>query len=264
MLSVVVLLGGCNSQDVFSRYASPEDQANARYNIELLQQHRFAELTKNLEPTLQGPELPVELEKMAAGIPAGQPTSVKLVSAGWFRIAGETKRTMSFEYEFPGRWVLADLTTVTSDGSTRIIAFHVKPLADSLENQNRFTLHGKGMSQYLMLAIAVADILFCISVFVVCLRTPALRKKWLWAILCFVSAFRINVNWTTGEFTSNLFFLTFPPASMESQLYGPWIVYAGVPVGAIVFLVYRAALRKRDSDPLPAAPPDALSRLFPS
>jgi hypothetical protein len=259
MFALTVLLGGCNSQDALSRFASPEDQANARYEVELLQQRRFDELTKYVDPKLQGPELPAMLEKMAAHFPVGQPTSVKLIGGYVLSIGGGTKRTLTFEYEFSGHWLLADLTTVTSGEGTRIVAFHIQPLAGSLENQNRFTLHGKGAPQYSMLLMAVLDIVFCIVAFIVCLRTPMLRNKWLWAILCFVSAFRVNVNWTTGQFTFNPFFLNIPPAGFGSQMYGPCILYAGIPLGAIVFLVVRS--RKPDSAPITTAPLPSLSEL---
>ena len=247
VLALTLLLGGCSSQNSLNAVVPPEDQANVRYNIELLQQRRFAELTKNVDPSAQGPDLPAELEKMAANIPAGQPTSVKLVGAHWLSINGETKRNMIFEYEFSGHWLLVNLTTVTSGSSTKIAAFRIQPLTDSLENQNRFTLHGKGVAQYGALTFAVLEIVFCIVVFIVCLRTQGLRKKWLWAILCLVSVVRINVNWTTGEFSSKLFYFNIPPAGLDSQLYGPWMLYAGIPVGAIAFLVIRALRPRPDS-----------------
>jgi len=135
-------------------------------------------------------------------IPAGEPTSIKLVGAQRFTSAGATTVNLTFEYQFADRWILTNVMTKTKDGAATLVGFHVYPEAASLEATNRFSWAGKGALQYGVLAVAC--VLF------------GFGKFW--------------VNWTTGEWGIQPLTFQLFSASSVSAPYGPWIVSVSLPV----------------------------------
>jgi hypothetical protein len=112
----------------------------------------------------------------------------------------------------------------------------VPPIADSLENLNKFTLVGKSALQYLMLACDVGSLVFTLYVFALCIRWKDMKPKWLWLIIVLVGVGKFAVNWGTGQWTYQLIAIQIPCFSMTRPFCGPWTVAAYVPLGAIAFL----------------------------
>jgi hypothetical protein len=65
------------------------------------------------------------------------------------------------------------------------------------------------------------------------------KKKWLWLIFIVVGIGKLFVNWTTGQVFFTPLAIQLPPAGANAQLYGPWLVYVSIPLGAIIFLIMR-------------------------
>jgi hypothetical protein len=192
--------------------------------------------------------------------PAQEPVSTKVV--GFRSSLGNDGRTeITLEYEFPQKWLLAEVVTQKSGGVTTIVGFHITPIADSLENLNRFTLAGKSTSQYAILSRAVLAPLFSLFVFVVCIKTTMGKKKWLWLIFILIGIGKLVVNWTTGQVFFTPLAIQLPAAGANAQLYGPWLVYVSMPLGAIIFLTMRRSLtgsvQRTQEGPL-ATPPDVM------
>jgi hypothetical protein len=86
----LLLLGACSPQATLEKFTSPAEQSVARQYIDDLRHREFAAIEKNSDPTIAGPELDNTLAHMAELIPAGDPTSIKLVGAQRFSSAGAT------------------------------------------------------------------------------------------------------------------------------------------------------------------------------
>ncbi len=130
------------------------------------------------------------------------------------------------------------------------------PAADS------FASLAQGSGQYGVLLLALAAIVISIYGFISCLRTPMGRKKWFWAVICLFGVGRIAVNWTTGAISFTPIWIGMPPAgAFMVPLYAPWIVYASLPVGTTVFLIWKSRLtRTRTASSVPdiAAAPSGI------
>lgn len=83
------------------------------------------------------------LKKMSEAIPPQDPISVKVIGAQQVRNPDLYRINLSFEYQFPSKWLLINVATQKKDGVLTIIGFNIYPLQDSLENLNKFTLAGK-------------------------------------------------------------------------------------------------------------------------
>lgn len=181
---------------------------------------------------------------MAATIPDGNPISIKTVGASGTCTTGKGCTTIvDLEYQFPSNWLFVELTVNRKDSATTITSFRVRRLEQSIEEQNRLTLAQKEPLQYVLLAAALGSALLVLYAMVVCIRTPIMRRKWLWFLLTVVGLSRVWVNWTTGDVDYHIVWIHIPPASIWQDTYGPWSVSVSIPLGALIVLIYCAHLR---------------------
>lgn len=243
----IVFLGllatACSQEDWMRKIAPPEEQENARHFIEQLRNRDFADIKMAADQSIAGDLTDGMLEKMAALIPTEDPTSVKLVGANRFssKEVGTTLN-LSYEFQFGDKFILINVARKIKDGAATIVGFRIQPLSESLETLNRFTLANKSMFQYGALAAAVGAAIFTLYALVVCARTKIARRKWLWILFILFGFGKIMVNWTTGAWGFNIFFVQLFSASARAAYFGPWIVSFSLPIGAAAFLSKRKEL----------------------
>lgn len=238
-----MILSGCgDSADQMKKFTPPEDEAVAKNYIDLLRHNKFELVENDFDPSIKSSSTQDTLAKMAAAIPAQAPISVKVVGAHSFSDSNRRQINLAFEYQFPSKWILINVATQKKDGVTTIIGFHVYPLADSLENLNKFTLKGKSPFQYAVLAFAALIPLFIIWTLVLCIRTKIEKRKWLWIIFILFGVFRLSINWTTGQWQAAPFYFSFLGSSAFAPAYGAWLISISLPLGAIIFLIRRKKL----------------------
>ncbi len=132
----------------------------------------------------------------------------------------------------------------SQNGKSAITSFYVEPESESLEAANRFTLRGRQPVQYVILSAGIVSIAVMLYALVLCIRTPMEKRKWLWIVIILLGLGKVAVDWTSGEISYHIFWISIPPAWMGAELYGAWIVTVSVPLGALPFLVLRGRLRK--------------------
>jgi len=239
------VLAGCSSNHQLDAIASPEEQAAARSTIDQLRARNFAAVEPALDRSVFGAEPRALLEEMAAHLPAQAPSSVKLVGAHKHVFNGVERLNLSFEFQYERSWMVANVATETQAGRRTIIGFNLYPRTQSLEEENRFRLAGKSLVHYAVLAAAAAAVAISVAAAIACLRTRALRRRWAWALVSFLGLTQFALNWTTGQWRFSLVWFLLPPAGAVAPLYGPWIVTAALPVGAVIALVARARAVRR-------------------
>jgi len=233
------MLSGCDQDSLMKKFTPPEDEAIATNYIAMLRQNQFEPIQKNLDPSLKSVLTQDVLVKMAAAIPAQDPISVKVIGAQQDHYPNLYRINLSFEYQFPSKWLLINVATQKKDGVSTIIGFNIYPLSDSLENLNKFRLAGKNLLQYVTLAFAVLIPVFILYALVLCIRTKMEKRKWLWIISILIGIGKFTVNWTTGQWgIAPLSFQLFG-ASLFAPPYGAWLISVSLPLGAILFLLRR-------------------------
>lgn len=255
MVLMLALLASCSQSSLMKSVSSSADEKVATHYVDLLRDHQYAQIEKDIDPSLRKPNMHDELLAMAAVIPAQPPLSVKLVGAHVFKSPGVYKTNYAFEYQYPDRWLLISVATQTKDGVFTLIGFSTNKLKDSLEHANLFTLAGKSPLQYLVLAAAVLIPLFCIFALVLCARTPIPKRKWLWIIFILLGVGTLSVNWTTGQWGCMPISVMLLGASMTKPLFGAWTLSISVPLGAIWFLARRGTFL-RESRITRSLPPE--------
>jgi hypothetical protein len=256
VLFALLSLSGCNQSDMMDKMTPHEDEAIAKNYVKLLRDNQFELIEKDLAPNLKGPNIRETLVSMAALFPVQDPISVKVVGAHVSYVveahaspvstngSNSSNTDITFEYQFPERWLLASVVTQKKDGGISIIGLKVNTISDSLENLNRFTLSGKSPVHYAILTLAFLLPLFILYVLVLCIRTKIERRKWLWIVFILFGIGQFAMNWTTGQWGLNLLQVQLLGAGAFSPLYGAWTVSVSLPLGAIIFLFWRNRLTK--------------------
>ncbi|MGH8853312.1 MAG: hypothetical protein ACREWI_03430 [Telluria sp.] len=237
-LLLCFFLVGCDQSALVDKLASEEEQAFARSQVEHVRLREFEAIERWLEPRLHTPELRDTLGTTAGLIPGGALLSVKTVGVQRHMRDGVTTLSTTLEYEFTEGWILAKVIVAQRDGARTITGFHIYSRTQSLADENRLTLTGKGTAHILMLAATLGAFVVSVVALVRCIRTRSLHRKWLWILFIIAGFGKFTMNWTTGAFDVFPISLQLFSAGVMAQLGGPWMVSFSFPLGAIVFLVY--------------------------
>jgi uncharacterized membrane protein YqjE len=250
LLPLLALAAGCTHRDAVLNVPAA-DQALAMTYVDLLRARKFDDIDRAAIPSVRGPKLYAALLKMADTLPEKEtPSSRKLVGAQVNTDQDGTTTNVVFEYDFSGKWVLANVVLLRKPGSVSLAGLSVRPIPESLEEHHRFRLTGKSVVHYVALALAIVFPLLTLYALVACVRTKtSWWKKSLWGLFILVSIGSFTINWTTGETQLSALAVGLFGASATGALYGPWTLSVSLPLGALVFMLRRKVL--------PAAAPNA-------
>lgn len=241
-VALTLALVGCGKQQLLDKFTTPGEQAAAKGYIDLLRQQQYEAIEKTMDPSLTGPSIRQTLVVMSAIIPTARPISVKLIGAQRFKSAEFSTINLSFEYQYPTTWLVANVAFKQQGIRQTIIGFHVYLQSTSLEERNKFGLAGKTRLEYIVLVLVAVVPLFIIYTLIVCIRTPFKGKKWPWVLFILFGVGKLAVDWTTGESSFGIVSFQLLGAFGASQLYGPWILAVSFPLGAIMFLLNKKRL----------------------
>ena len=241
-ITVAVLsLAACDMKSAYDKFIPKEDKAFGESYFSSLQARDFDSLEARVDPKLRTPDLRAKLADMATLFPATErPLSVEAVGANTFITPELSQDNLTLQFHFSGGWVLGNLVIQRKGDQVAVMGIHVQPIADSLENLNRFTLAGKGWVHLAALVVAILVPSFIIFCLILCIRTPIPQRKWLWLLITLMGIGQFSFNWATGQIAYKLFaFQLFSCGAFKMGPYAPWVFVVSAPVGAIVFLVKR-------------------------
>ena len=262
VVALIALLAGCLDQKAWvQKFAPKDDDELARRFIKAIRTAQYGEAISMLDRRIEaGPE---QLNKLHAILDHGEPLNIELIAAhSQFFSAGTASKQsvqLTYQVQFRDAWVVAAVEIQQDAVGRRIVNTRFDPIPDSLQALNRLTFQGKSIVHYVVFAFAIAIPLFIITTVVVCVRSRV-RRRWLWIIFVLLGFGQLQLNWTTGEWALRpLSFLLPGAAAFRAGFYGPWTISIALPVGAIVFLICRRRLRRKDEPPplphVPTPPP---------
>lgn len=218
----------------------PQVDSEVRSVFDQARHHENKELAARLDPSL-GDRAIAQLPTVEGYIPTDEPRGRKTLGTNTVRVSGqgETVSTTD-EYDYGDRRILVDtqLYRATNSRAWQVQGFHVQAATTAELASNRFSLMGKSAFQYLFLLFTVASPLLMLAALIKVVRTPGLKRKWLWGILAFAGLVALRMNWTTGQLSYQILTIQLIGAGAVRGLsaFSPWILSATVPVGAVLIL----------------------------
>lgn len=246
---LTLLLSACTVASWNERLSTPEERAFAEQNVRAIQSGDMRWLAKVADPDTMGNFSAKQLAQIRALTPAG-PANLITVTVSTLSSGSQTATYKTFSYELGAgqRWAMLQIYLHPASGSIQLAGLHVFPLDRSPSEANALSFAGKGAIHYLWLALMVAAVATSLTAFVLILRTPGLKLKWLWAVGSLLAFANFQLNWTTGEWGIwPISFLLFGASGFRSDPLLPWVMSFGIPIVAVLFLV-RRALRSRTAE----------------
>lgn len=219
----------------------PDEVQDGKQVLALLADNQFDEIESHLHPSVNNPKTKSQLRKVAEYFPSTSPIEVKAIGSNTYTNEETWKGIFTFQYEYPNSWLAASVTLQRENNSQpKIVGINVRSLEGDLEQLHKFELIGKSLAHYIILLGAIAIPAFIVFAFVLCIRTPISKRKWLWTIFILIGFVQVSLNWTTG--TINLHPLSFQllgAGFSKASPYAPVVLLVAIPIGAIVFIIRR-------------------------
>lgn len=252
------MMAGCGGQGLFGRAAPAEDVEFAKSYLALFGARAFPAIEMGMDPSIRDAQTRQRIMLMASVIPPGEPKSVQLAGSRSTSSGSDSTSYLTFQYQYPDRWVAADVIVFRHNHAAVIKGVQLRPLKEPLQQLNRVTFAGKGVVHPILLLAALLVFGFVLWTFVQVLRSPAPGMKWAWAIFVLLGVVRFTFNWTTGALNIAPFGLQLLGSTFSKpSSFDPLIISTSIPIGAIVYLFQRRDWREDGAIPPPrsAAPP---------
>ncbi|MCC5879701.1 MAG: hypothetical protein JJU03_07390 [Idiomarina sp.] len=251
-----VILASCT--DISDRLIPKVESDFAKEYLSRLMAEDYEYVRGYFSPQLVPMVSDTQLTQIAGFFHSGEVLSVELIGSEVHVNGDQWQGNFTFEYEFESGWNLASVALERVAESYQVIGFHVYQTEGSQGAVNAFTLADKSPLHFLMLVMAIGVVLFVLVTFIIFIKTPMPRKKWLWGIFILLGFSALRLNWTSGELVFQLLNLTLFGAAIQSPgPAAPWILSVSFPLGAVLFwLKRRKLLRERaDEESWPAQAP---------
>lgn len=242
---VACVLAGCDQEKLIAEVTPKEDLDYAKQYVALIRKSDFAAVEAAMAPSLKTPQLKPTLALMASMIPPEPPISIEVVGVQTARSEdGASSTDLTLQYQFPNSWLLVQIVIRRAAGAVIVDTIYFTPLQSSYKELNAFTLGGKPVLSYAILAWSIAVPIFIVASLIGCLVTPIPKRKWLWCIMVFVSVGSVGLNWTTGAIDFSLIWIgVLNLGFTQLGVDGPYYFESTIPIGAIVFWIKRRTWR---------------------
>ncbi len=217
---------------------NPEDVALAKSYFELLRGGHADQVEDLIDSSVRDSLPDSVFEDLVATIPQEAPSSVEVAFVDSRCQRGSCEEAIILEYKYRAERVLFNLALLKERGHISIMGIHLTHIPDSFVEENKFTLLKKGPSQYLILTMGIAVAVFSLYSLVRCILARIGWRKWVWAAFILVGLTKLTVNWTTGELRFDFPAVVLLWVDAIPVKYGPWMISASLPLGAILFLVF--------------------------
>ena len=245
-LLLSILIVACDQQARFEELVPKDEAAFAERYLQQLARGDLDAVEAKLDPPIVSPEIRAELAALSESFPKTNPKNIKLVGSNT-RVDDERwQAQFTFEYEYPGQWLLAGVAMHRDGADLLIDGVNVEHIVDSIENIHRFTLEGKTPVHYAVLLAAGAVVVFIIYSLVLCIRSPHTGRRWVWIIFILLGLGTVNLNWTTGVLDFAPIHVLLFGVGFQKLLYAAPLVQVALPVGALGYHIARFVSRNGD------------------
>ncbi|MFT3870930.1 MAG: hypothetical protein QM715_20950 [Nibricoccus sp.] len=243
-LFLLLLLNACKPSTMIENFADDAKEQMALHYIQRLVDNDTTALIQELDSSLRSGNELSQFDQMRSLIPAGKPNVTNLVGYNSFKSSEVLRYNLTYQFGYGSTWIAVNVAwNELPDGKCQIIGMHVYPLTEPLQKTHAFNFARATSRHYVFFVAAILLPIFTIATLVVCIRTKLARRKWLWILFILFGLGQISINWTNGQCGFWLLsILLFSGSATASSIYSPWIVSFSLPIGAVLFWIYRKKL----------------------
>ncbi len=250
IIFVCLLMPGCSdgklNNEIFKKCVPQETEKLAIQCLRLIKSKKTKKASNLFVHQYRTPKTIEALNKISTLMNSGTLKSQKLVNwnvVNWTTKNSFSKKTiLEYQQDLSGKWLLL---TITILDDKFIAKFNALPLNKPLQEINAFTLSHKPVYYIPFLLLYIFVPLFSIFTLIVCFTTKLKKRKWLWIIFIIFGVGKYAMNWTSGQiFFSLLHFQLGTVGIFRQGACGPWIVSTSIPLGAILFGVFKNRITK--------------------
>jgi len=238
---IALLSAACDLEKLPERMAPQDDQQLARAAIDDLVAGRSGALASKMPVEIRGNLAQVE-PQMRALVPPNP--RVQLVQVNWTTRTvngGPTTRQTTLDYELTGGGQIARVEIlIQREGRNAVVAgLHIEPAAASAQSGSSFSLQGKSLDHYSMLAAALAAVAVTICALVRIWRSDLFQRRWLWTFGSIIGLTTLTLDWSTGDYSFQPISFQLFSAGIVKAGVGPWLIGVSIPLVAICALAKR-------------------------
>jgi hypothetical protein len=252
-LSCLIFIVDCDISDKLSqqlaKFTSKEADKLARDYIDSLLKADIERAEDFLDPRIITMKTRSGLQKCSEKLNKENLISIEMIGLTVLRNTRDKNKTidvLTYQLEFKNMWYILIVSVVDISGNLKIGRFQVDRAPKLLARVNAFTFLGKSFHHYIVLLIAICIPIFIICMIVLCIRTK-MKRKWLWIIYMLFGFCKYSINWTNGQTILQLCYIQLFSADISKRApYAPWVISFSVPFGALLFLLKRHRIKKKE------------------
>jgi hypothetical protein len=221
---------------------APELEASAGDVYKQFRAGDLDSLKLSASPVLAPDLTPENVANIQTYIPKTAPDSIRLIgySQNHQIPEGSSTPNLTYEYYWPDQVALVNVafSQKAKGAAFGVDGFNIQLATREELKANDFHLFGKSPVHYLVLAGVIASVALMITAIVMSIRTPGLRRRWLWILGSLTALSQFGLNWATGlvKFVLLHGALIGVVVEREDSLFAPWVLKTPIPIGAIIVI----------------------------
>ncbi|MCD6310654.1 MAG: hypothetical protein J7M18_08050 [Candidatus Eremiobacteraeota bacterium] len=249
VVSALVFSPGCLS--LKGRLKKPVDENAVKFGkiyIDAIRTGDFDKIEKYIGPKVRRKFSRENILKIRKSLDYGEPVKISPVGYQDHTYTNFNFIHLFYEIQFKDKWIGAVITVEDTPLVKKLYDVKIFPMEKSFDEIDDFALGNKSPLHYLVLLLSIVIPLFIIYSLIACIRSNV-GNKWWWILFIIFGIGKIVLNWATGA-------ITFVPISLvllgagiiRPELFCPWYLFIGVPVGAIVFNLLKPGLERKKKE----------------
>lgn len=220
---------------------APELDEAARKTVQQLQAGDSETLVREAAPHFRDLK-PEGFEQLRQLLPTGDAAAKKLIGYSQVHAAnqGSSEHRLTYEYHWPVQVALIDLLYSQAAPGAKFVLEGVNARVATREelSANDFHLLGKPIGHYAMLLAIIASPALMIFAFVAAVRTPGLKRRWLWCLASLLTVCQYRLDWANGasEFVLLNVSLINTGIVRADSMFASWVLSTAFPLGAVIVL----------------------------
>lgn len=138
------------------------------------------------------------------------------------------------------QWLVAEASLQQRGSELVVVNWSILPMANRPSEVGDFNFESRSWQHYLWLALAIASPVTCVVAVALMWIGPRFNLRWLWTIGALFGVGRFSLDWASGIINFQPLWINVLGAGFYKLApLAPVIVFFGVPVVAIVYLVWK-------------------------